>query len=120
MNTGLRRNKVKFYYATPVSGTDEYGNAVECASWSNPIEACANISPQSGGTQYQPFGIVEPYDRIINPLPKSFPMNAKLHLWVDTMPTLAVDGSTTTPHDYEVRLPAEALSHRFMTIKRVS
>ena len=120
MNIGLRRNKVRFYYATPVSGTDEYGNPTDCASWSNPIESYANISPQSGGMQYQPFGIIEPYDRIINPLPKSFPLNPKLKFWVDTLPTLEGDGSTATPHDYEVRLPAEALNHRFMTIKRVS
>ena len=117
---GLAANMRAFYYATPITGTDEYGNPTDCASWSNPILARANISAQSGGVQYQPFGVIEPYDRVINPLPKDFPINAKLKLWIDVTPVLAEDGSTVTKHDYEVRLLADGLSHRMLTVKKIA
>lgn len=117
MRSGLARNKQMFYYATTSAGTDEYGNP--SLTYGNPIAASANISAAAGKAEQQLFGVLEAYDKVINPLPKSFPISAHLRLWVDTMPTLAGNGSTTTPHDYAVVLPASGLNHKFLAIRKV-
>lgn len=114
----MERNKQTFYYAVPGSGTDEYGNP--SMAYGNPIAASANISAAAGRAEQQLFGTLESYDKVINPLPKGFPVGAQLRLWVDTMPTLAQNGSTTTPYDYRVVLPAKGLNHTFLAIKKVS
>lgn len=117
MRSGLERNKQTFYYSNVSNSTDEYGNP--SLAYGNPIAASANISAAAGKAEQQLFGVLEAYDKVINPLPKSFPVSAHLRLWVDTLPTLAGNGSTATPHDYVVVLPASGLNHKFLAIRKV-
>lgn len=115
----MDRNKTEFWYSyLGEETTDEYGN--DALDYTNPIQAWANISATSGAVSERLFGKLEAYSKVINPLPKDFPIEPSMRLWVDTMPTIETDGSTNTVHDYEVVLPAEGLNHRFLAIRRVT
>lgn len=117
---GLDRNKRTFYYAVATTGTDEWGN-VTGVVWGNPTLARANISAAGGAIEQHAFGFTQPYDRVINPLPKNFPASATMRLWVDTMPTITLPaGTTTTPHDYVPVLASDGINHRLMAIRKVT
>lgn len=116
---GLDRNKRTFYYAVATTGTDEWGN-MGAPVWGNPIAARANISAASGEAEQHAFGFTQPYDRVINPLPKNFPMVVGMHLWLDTMPVIGTGGTTVTPYDYIALLPADGINHRLIAARKVS
>jgi hypothetical protein len=116
---GLMRNNRKFYYSIPGSGTDEAGNTVNNV-YANPVVAYANISAAKGDAERMMFGTLNAFDRVINPAPPAMPKRTDLRLWVDTMPTLASNGSTTTKHDYIVVLVSDGLNHNAFAIKKVS
>ena len=118
------RNKTSFYYA-PYTGkneiTDEYGNATGQYSltYGNPIEVHGNISPVQGIVPTQLFGASTNYDRVIVIDDVHIPIDEYSVLWVDTLPQLEGDGSTTTPHDYVVTKVARSLNSVAVAISKV-
>ena len=120
----LERNKQAFWYALyersePI--LDECGNEVgEKLIYGNPIKESGNISEAVGSTEKELFGINAVYTKVINPMPKNFPMNDNSILWVDTVPRIAKDGRTDTPHDYVVAKVARSLNHKAYALKQVN
>ena len=121
----LLRNKTKFYYASYIGYTeiiDEDGNEVGEYEvlHSNPKEYCGNISPAKGEKQTEQFGESESYDKVIVLDDRNAPIDEHSILWVDTLPSLNADGTTATPHDYEVRAVARSLNGMSIAIRKVN
>jgi hypothetical protein len=118
------RNKTKFYYATYIDNVeivDEYGNSTGEyeITYSNPIECKANISAAQGEVQSQQFGETESYDKVIVLDDRNAPINEHSILWVDTLPRLNEDGTTSIPHDYTVSKVARSLNGVSIAIRKV-
>lgn len=121
----MERNKSVFHYAPYISKTeilDDYGNPTGEyeITYGNPVEFKANISAAQGEIQGRQFGESEKYDKVIvldNPLT---PIDEYSILWVDTLPVLAEDGSTDTPHDYIVKKVARSLNSAAIAISKVT
>ncbi len=121
----LTRNKICIYYAnyrdkTPLK--DEYGNLTGEyeISYDTPVEVKANVSAARGEATTRQFGDDVRYDRVIvfdNP---SFPITETSILWIDTLPEIAEDGSTKTPHDYIVKQVAASLNSVSIAVSKVS
>ena len=118
-------NKTKFYYALYIKSEkilDEYGN--ETGEYEvfhgNPIETSGNVSGAMGETQVQQFGEGESYDKVIVLDNKNTPINEYSILWVDTLPHLNEDGTTSTPHDYIVKRVAKSLNSVSIAISKVN
>lgn len=121
---GMVRNKSKFYYASYIGETeiiDEYGNSTGEYKilYSNLNECSANISAAQGETKIRQFGESESYDKVIVLDDINTPIDEYAILWVDTLPILNADGSTTTPHDYEVTKVAKSLNCVSVAIRKV-
>ena len=120
----MERNKSTFYYALFSERkyvTDAYGNMTgeHKLIYKNPVKERANISGAQGEVQSRQFGESVNYDKVIvldNPLT---PIDEYSILWVDTLPTLAEDGSTATPHDYIVKKVARSLNSVTVAISKV-
>ena len=122
---GMVRNKSKFYYASYIGQTeiiDEYGNATGEYenSYSNPIKYLGNVSAAQGEVQSRQFGESESYDKVIVLDDRNAPIDEHSILWVDTLPHLNEDGTTDTPHDYEVTRKAKSLNSISLAIRKVS
>ena len=120
----LLRNKTKFYYASYIGETeilDEYGNRTGeyIISHSAPVECFGNISPAKGEKQIEQFGESERYDKVIVLDDRNATIDEHSILWVDTLPSLNEDG-TTSPHDYEVKLVARSLNGLSIAISKVN
>lgn len=120
----LLRNKTKFYYASYVGYTEIIdGDGNESGEYevlySNPKEYFGNISPAKGEKQTQQFGESESYDKVIVLDDKDAPIDEHTILWVDTLPSLNTDGTTATPHDYEVKSVARSLNGLSIAIQKV-
>ena len=120
----MARNKTSFYYAkyTGLSEIiDEYGNATGqyTVTYDNPILMQGNISPVQGALQTQLFGAWENFDRVIVLDDVHHPLDEYSILWVDTVPLIEDDGSTTTPHDYVVTKVARSLNGVSLAISKV-
>ena len=120
----LLRNKTKFYYASYIGETeiiDEYGNATGeyQISYSNPKEYFGNISAAQGEMQSRQFGESESYDKVIVLDDRDAPIDEHSILWVDTLPSLNEDGTTSTPHDYVVTRKAVSLNYVSLAIRKV-
>ena len=121
----LLRNKTKFYYASHIGETeilDEYGNHTGeyTISHCDPIECFGNVSPAKGEKQTEQFGESESYDKVIVLDDRNAPIDEHSILWVDTLPSLNEDGSTDTPHDYEVKAVARSLNGMSIAIHKVN
>ena len=121
----LNRNKIRIYYAN-YSGKkplrDEYGNMTGEyeISYENPVSVMANVSAASGESTTRQFGEDVRYDRIIVLDDPKFPIAETSILWIDTLPEIAEDGSTTTPHDYIVKKVAPSLNSVSIAVSKVS
>ena len=120
----LLRNKTKFYYASYIGYTeiiDEYGNesGEYEVLYSNPKEYFGNISPAKGEKQVEQFGESESYDKVIVLDDRDAPIDEHTILWVDTLPSLNADGTTATPHDYEVKSVARSLNGMSIAVRKV-
>lgn len=118
------RNKTKFFHASYIGETeitDDNGKATGeyKVSYSNPLEVFGNISAAQGEMQSRQFGESESYDKVIVLDDRDTPINEYSILWVDTLPHLNVDGSTDTPHDYEVKKVARSLNSVSIAIGKV-
>jgi hypothetical protein len=121
----LRRNQIRIFYANyrdKIPIKDEYGNLTGeyKISYHNPIAIMANVSVASGEVTTRQFGADVSYDRIIVLDDPSFPMTESSIWWIDTLPDIAEDGSTKTPHDHIVKRVAPSLNSMSIAVSRVS
>ena len=121
----MLRNKSVFYFASYIGETeiiDEYGNATGEyeISYSNPIKCFGNVSASKGELESRQFGESERYDKVIVLDDINTPIDEYSILWVDTLPILNEDGTTDTPHDYEVTRKAVSLNGVSIAIRKVS
>lgn len=121
----MNRNKQTFYYALFESvedATDEYGNPIgeHKITYGNPQKFRANISAAKGETSTREFGESESYDKVIV-MDKDAPnIDEYSVLWIDTLPEIAEDGTTDTPHDYIVKKVAKSLNSISIAISKVN
>ena len=121
----LHRNKIRIFYANyhdKIPLRDEYGNLTGEyeISYHNPIEITANVSAARGEATTRQFGDDESYDRIIVLDDPKFPIAVTSILWIDTLPEIAEDGSTDTPHDYIVKQVAISLNSVSIAVSKVN
>ena len=119
------RNKQKFYYASYIDTnelTDEYGNKTGEYEviYGNPIETKGNISGEQGEILIRQFGESERYDKVIVLDNVDTEINEYSILWVDTLPLLNDDGTTSTPHDYIVKKVAKTINSVAIAISKVN
>jgi hypothetical protein len=121
----LHRNKTRIFYANyhdKIPLRDEYGNMTGEyeISYHNPTEIMANVSAARGEATTRQFGDDESYDRIIVLDDPKFPIAVTSILWIDTLPEIAEDGSTDTPHDYIVKQVATSLNSVSIAVSKVN
>jgi hypothetical protein len=121
----LTRNKIRIFYANyraKVPLKDEYGNLTGeyDIAYDNPVEIKANVSAARGEATTMQFGEHESYDRVIVLDDPKFPITATSILWIDTLPEIAEDGSTETPHDYIVKQVATSLNSVSIAVSKVN
>ena len=121
----LARNKIRIFYANyrdKIPLRDEYGNMTGeyKISYDTPVEVKANVSAARGEATTRQFGDDESYDRVIVLDDPSFPIAVTSILWIDTLPEIAEDGSTTTPHDYIVKQVATSLNSVSIAVSKVN
>ena len=121
----LHRNKIRIFYANyrdkePLK--DEYGNLTGeyQLSYDNPTAIMANVSAARGEATTRQFGGEENYDRVIVLDDPKFPITVTSLLWIDTLPEIAEDGSTKTPHDYIVKQVATSLNSVSIAVSKVN
>ena len=121
----LIRNKIRICYAnyhgkTPLK--DEYGNlsGEYQITYKNPVAVMANVSAARGESTTRQFGEDVSYDRIIVLDDPSFPIAETSILWIDTLPEIAEDGTTKTPHDYIVKQVAPSLNSVSIAVSKVN
>ena len=121
----LVRNKTRIFYANyhdKVPLRDEYGNLTGeyDIAYDNPVEIKANVSAARGEATTRQFGDDEGYDRVIVLDDPKFPIAVTSILWIDTLPEIAEDGSTNTPHDYIVKQVATSLNSVSIAVSKVN
>ena len=121
----LHRNKTRIFYANyhdKIPLRDEYGNLTGEyeISYTNPTEVCANVSAARGEATTRQFGDEESYDKVIVLDDPKFPIATTSILWIDTLPEIAEDGSTDTPHDYIVKQVAVSLNSVSIAVSKVN
>ena len=121
----LHRNKVRIYYANyreKIPLKDEYGNMTGeyDIAYDNPVEIKANVSAARGESSTRQFGEDVSYDRIILLDDPAFPIAETSILWIDTLPDIAEDGTTETPHDYIVKQVAPSLNSVSIAVSKVN
>jgi hypothetical protein len=121
----LARNKIRIFYANyrnKVPLRDEYGNLTGeyDIAYDNPVEIKANVSAARGEATTRQFGDDEGYDRVIVLDDPKLPIAVTSILWIDTLPEIAEDGSTDTPHDYIVKQVATSLNSVSIAVSKVN
>ena len=121
----LNRNKSSFYYAlydNKFEILDEYGNNTGQyeVKYMNPVRKKANISTAMGNKESRQFGDSVIYDKVIVLDNVNIPIDEYSILWIDTLPVInEEDGTTTTPHDYEVTAIAKSLNSVSIAVSKV-
>lgn len=121
----LHRNKIRIYYANyreKIPRKDEYGNLTGEYDivYDNPVEIRANVSAARGESSTRQFGEDVSYDRIILLDDPEFPIAETSILWIDSLPDIAEDGTTETPHDYIVKQVAPSLNSVSIAVSKVN
>ena len=121
----LARNKIRIFYANyrnKIPLKDEYGNLTGeyDIAYDNPVEIKANVSAARGEATTRQFGDDEGYDRVIVLDDPKIPIAVTSILWIDTLPEIAKDGSTNTPHDYIVKQVATSLNSVSIAVSKVN
>ena len=119
------RNKTTIFYANYQGKTslrDEYGNLTGeyKVSYDTPTEVRANVSAASGEATTSQFGNSVSYDKVIVLDDPKFPISETSVLWIDTLPVIAADGTTETPHDYIVKRVATSLNSISIAVSKVN
>ena len=120
----LERNKRVFYYANYMGKTaeiDEDGNYTGEyeLSYTNPIACKAYISRATGMTAQEVFGGLDGYDKVVLMDSSDVNLDESSVLWVDSVPLLENNGSTTTPYDYKIKMIAESQNFTQIAIAKV-
>ena len=121
----LNRNKIRIFYANycdKIPLKDEYGNITGeyKVTRENPVAIMANVSATRGESTTRQFGEDVRYDRIIVLDDPAFPIAETSVLWIDTLPEIAEDGTTQTPHDYIVKQVAPSLNSVSIAVSKVN
>lgn len=124
---GLTRNKLPFFYAhflrTEENVIDGKRTGTFRPIYTNPTLRWANISPPQGEYITRVFGEDLNYHKVIsytdNGLLDDIVLYENSVLWVDTVPMIAKDGTTETPHDYIVYKVAKSLNSVLVAITKV-
>ena len=121
----LLRNKIRIFYANyrdKIPLKDEYGNMTGeyRIAYENPVVIRANVSAARGEATTRQFGDDEGYDRVIVLDDPRIPITTTSILWIDTLPEIAEDGSTNTPHDYIVKQVATSLNSVSIAVSKVN
>lgn len=129
----MDRNKTPFYYALYDSKEeiiDDYGNKTGQYKivYGKPTSCSANISAARGEIQSRQFGEGEAYDKVIVLENPNTPIDEYSILWIDSVPTLDVNGSLVltaddtveTPHDYIVKKVARSLNCVSIAVSKVN
>lgn len=119
---GLKRNRQRFYYCLllrkePIVDLNGYKTGEYDLIYSEPVEAWANISPSTASAQSEMFGITEPYDRVISPLPVDCQIAEDSILFIDT--DVTTDASGKYKYNYIVKQVAKSLNAVSVLAKRV-
>ena len=126
------RNQQTFWYALyagTAEGYDQYGNQNSTyATYGNPVQAQANISPAKGDVIARQFGDDDRYDKVIVIGDRDTPIDEYAVLWIDTEPELDengalkvnADGEYVTPWDYIVRKVGRGLPGFGSTVIAIS
>lgn len=120
----LKRNQRALYYATyssnsEIKDTNNHLTGERRITYSNPVLMYANISPARGEAEQELFGIDLDYDKVMITDDTSCPIAENSKLWVDTTPTIATGGSTTTVHDYVVKRVSRSINSIAYAIEKV-
>lgn len=121
----LARNKQTFYYALP-TGTltdvldgDGLYTGEKMPVYGSPVQAQMNISPATGRTVLEWFGVNETYDKVLVTDDPNCPITELAILWIDTDPAIT-SGAATNPHDYLVSRVARSLNSTVIGVRKVS
>lgn len=124
MRTMTRNKQVLYYarYVDKIAIKDDNGRSTGEYElrYSKPIKMCENISAAQGEIQSRQFGENVSYDKVIVFDNVNTPVDEYCILWVDTLPILADDGTTNTPHDYIVKKVARSLNGISVAISKVT
>lgn len=80
--------------------------------YSDPVSIWANVSPNAGTADYQPFGIGLDYDRVMVTADLTLPITETTILWIGA--------DTDGPHNYIVRKVARSINSVTYAIKEVT
>lgn len=117
------RNDRKLYYCLYTGMTQQtdadgrkYGE--KTASYAEPVEMWANISPAKGYAQTEIFGDFDGYDRVIVTKDMNCPINENTVLFIDKEPSHNLAGGTM--YDYIVRRVAKSLNTISYAVSKVT
>jgi len=120
----LPYNQVTFWYQTyegTIDEVDDDGNLTggTIKKYSNPVQAKARISPNSGNAEDSPFGKDIVYDKSISTVQK-LPIDEYSRLFIDVVPVINDDGSTDTEPDYICVCPKVDLHRGVWAIRKIT
>lgn len=115
---GMVRNKRVFWYAlyngiTDVTDSGGYMTGEKVISYTEPVEAEANISRATGISFTEEFGTEADYDKVIVTFDMDCPIDEHSVLWVDTEPGVGVSP------DYIVKRVSKSLNSISIAIAKV-
>lgn len=119
----LAENQVTFWYQVYEGEDYEYddegrrtGDKIKI--YSDPIEAKARISSNTGEAANSPFGKDISYDKAISTVQK-LPIDEYTLLFIDCVPELNEDGSTDSKPDYRCVCPKLGLVQNVWAIEKI-
>ena len=121
----LKKNQQTIYYST-YSKIDEqtdnsgYKTGLYKATYAKPVMLSASVSAARGTAETELFGANLDYDKTVIVDNPSCPITETAYLWIDTLPTFKIDGTTDTPHNYKVMGVAKSINHVAYAVKKVS
>ena len=115
---GMVRNKRPFWYAlyagvTDVTDSNGYLTGEKAISYTEPVEAEANVSREQGIAFTEEFGTEADYDKVIVTFDMDCPIDEHSVLWVDIQP-----GTGVSP-DYVVKRVSKSLNSISIAIAKV-
>jgi len=118
----LKRNEQKIYYANYTSDTayvDEYGNETGDRNivYGVPTSLWLNVSPASGKSDVEVFGVSSDYTHTMVTCDTSCPIKDGAKIWYGIE---ALSGSIVTPNNYVVNGIAKGINSISYSIKEVS
>lgn len=112
----LLRNQRRVWYRTyegrvPVVDADGHDTGVREVTYSEPVEARANVSPATGTSSQEMFGTAVDYDRVVQLPGTGWPVDERTQLYIDAEPPARPD--------YAVVRVAESLNQTSLAARRL-